>query len=113
MSGIGRDMPDVYACKGDCLVAFEVKASRLEYAKIVRQQIEKLRGFLDFFSFYPNRMAVVAVTFPYRDWIFIRIPDGWNESWVKIDRETKSTWNPETIIRAYNQARKRVTDKSE
>lgn len=99
-------MPDVYATCGCVLAAFEVKASRLAYAKIMRRQIDKLRGFLEFFNYYPKRYAVVAVTFPYKPWIFVNIPPGWNESWIKIYRNTESTWNPEKACKSVQPPRK-------
>lgn len=38
MSGLGRNMPDVFATKETVLCAFEVKAARTNYAKIAHSQ---------------------------------------------------------------------------
>lgn len=62
-------LPDVFATKGDCLVAFEVKAPRAERAYFRREQVKKLFEFLDFFGTYRRKLAVLGVKFPYK-WVF-------------------------------------------
>ena len=96
MSGIGRGMPDVFATKGDLLVAFEVKAARTKNAKIQHSQIAKLRDFLAFFDYYPKRLGVIAVTFPYKGWIFHKLEgQDWNRNTIKITPNTQSNWSPQ------------------
>lgn len=56
-----RNMPDVFATKDSILCAFEVKSARTSYAKITHSQIVKIKEFLDFFSFYPHCIGVLAV----------------------------------------------------
>lgn len=64
-------LPDVFAVRGDCIVAFEVKAPSRGRAYFPRDQVKKLFDFLDMFYAYPNRVAVLAAKFPHK-WIFKR-----------------------------------------
>ncbi|MDH5795153.1 MAG: endonuclease [Candidatus Bathyarchaeota archaeon] len=65
-------LPDVFATKGSCILAFEVKAPRAERAYFRRKQVEKLFGFLDMFEAYDGKLAILAGKFPYR-WVFKRV----------------------------------------
>jgi Holliday junction resolvase len=65
----GEPLPDVFATKGDRLMAFEVKAPRAERAYFPRGQVEKLFFFLNFFEPYTQKKAVLAAKFP-RKWVF-------------------------------------------
>ena len=85
-------LPDVFATKGDCLVAFEVKAPRAERAYFRKGQVEKLFEFLDLFGPYPRKLAVLAVKFPYK-WVLksIEKPDDYvvqknDKSSFKLDK---------------------------
>jgi len=62
--------PDVFAVKGDVILAFEVK-SQQRYAYYKRGQVEKLHEFLKIHRFYPRRVAVLAAKFRYRGWAFL------------------------------------------
>lgn len=96
MSGLGRNMPDVFATKDSILVAFEVKSARTKYAKISHSQIVKVKEFLDFFNLYPNRIGVTAVTFPYQGWIFHKLKGyDWNRPFLKFTRKDNSDWHPQ------------------
>ncbi|MEM0050243.1 MAG: endonuclease [Candidatus Bathyarchaeia archaeon] len=68
----GEPLPDVFAVKSDCIMAFEVKAPRDRRAYFPRDQVKKLFDFLSMFDSYPNRIAVLVAKFP-RKWIFRRI----------------------------------------
>jgi len=95
MSGLGRNMPDVFATKETVLCAFEVKAARTSYAKISHSQIVKIREFLDFFSLY-HSVGVIAVTFPYQGWIFHKLEGSdWEKPFLKFTREDQGDWNPQ------------------
>lgn len=95
MSGLGRNMPDVFATKDSCLVAFEVKSARTRYAKITHSQIEKVQQFLDFFKLYPHRVGVTAVTFPYKGWIFHKLKGhDWKRPFLKFTKKDESDWDP-------------------
>lgn len=65
-------LPDVFATKGDCIVAFEVKAPNAERAYFPRDQIKKLFDFLEMFEAYSLKLAVIGAKFPYR-WVFKKI----------------------------------------
>jgi len=69
-----ESLPDVFATKGDYLVAFEVKAPRAERAYFRRHQVEKLFRFLDMFELYSQKFAVLAAKFPYK-WVLKRIDE--------------------------------------
>ena len=62
-------LPDVFAIKGDTILACEVKSqSRYTYYK--RRQVAKLHEFLDIHRIYPKRFAVLAAKFKYKGWVF-------------------------------------------
>ena len=62
--------PDVFAVKGDAILAFEVK-SQERYVYFKGDQVDKLMGFLNVHRFYPRRYAVLAAKFRYKDWNFM------------------------------------------
>jgi Holliday junction resolvase len=63
-------LPDVFAVKGDAILAFEVK-SHNRYAFYKRGQVEKLHEFLKIHRLYPRRIAVLAAKFKYKGWTFL------------------------------------------
>jgi len=65
----GEPLPDVFATKGGCLVAFEVKAPKAERAYFRKDQVEKLFFFLNFFEPFNRKLAVLGAKFP-RKWVF-------------------------------------------
>ncbi|MBS7639417.1 MAG: Holliday junction resolvase Hjc [Candidatus Bathyarchaeia archaeon] len=65
-------LPDVFATRGNCVLAFEVKAPNAERAYFPKDQVKKLFDFLDMFEAYPTRLAILAAKFPYK-WVFKRI----------------------------------------
>jgi len=67
-------LPDVFAVKSNCIVAFEVKAPSHGRAYFPRNQVKKLFDFLGMFDAYPVRIAVLVARFP-RKWIFKRVED--------------------------------------
>ena len=85
-------LPDVFATKGDCIIAFEVKAPNTDRAYFRRDQVKKLFEFLDIFGVYGRRLAILCAKFPYK-WVFkvVENPDDYvigrdDESDVKLDR---------------------------
>ncbi len=62
-------LPDVFATKGKCIIAFEVKAPSAERAYFPKDQIKKLFDFLSMFEAYTTKIAVICAKFPYR-WVF-------------------------------------------
>jgi Holliday junction resolvase len=65
-------LPDVFALKGNCIMAFEVKAPNAERAYFPRDQVKKLFDFLEMFEAYTIKVAVLAAKFPYK-WVFKRV----------------------------------------
>ena len=63
-------LPDVFAIKGDAILAFEVK-SQSRYAYYKNAQVAKLHEFLEIHKYYPKRKAVLAAKFKYRGWAFM------------------------------------------
>lgn len=86
-------LPDVFATKGDCLVAIEVKAPRAKRAYFYEHQVEKLFRFLDIFAVYPKKFVVLAAKFPYR-WV-LKLVDK-TDKYV-IRRDDKSNFLPEKV----------------
>ncbi len=82
-------LPDVFATRGDCLVAFEVKAPKAERAYFPRNQVEKLFLFLNFFEPYINKKAVLGAKFP-RKWVFKLVQK--TDNYV-VSREEKSSFH--------------------
>ena len=88
-------LPDVFATKGDSLLAFEVKAPNAEKAYFRRSQIEKLFSFLDMFEAYDSKLAILAAKFPYK-WVFrhVQAPDDYTmrrdeKSNIQLNRISK------------------------
>lgn len=76
MSGPGRLDPDVTAVKRHRLAVFEVKSSQKKWTKVNRRQVDGLRQALQFYApLCPNikSAAVVAIKFPFKKWIFIKL----------------------------------------
>jgi len=65
-------LPDLFATKGDALLAFEIKASSSENVYFHKAQIEKLFDFLGMFETYKRRIAIIGAKFPYR-WTFRQV----------------------------------------
>ncbi len=65
-------LPDVFATKDNCILAFEVKAPNAERAYFRSDQIKKLFDFLEMFKVYQMKYAVLAAKFPYR-WVFKKV----------------------------------------
>lgn len=65
-------LPDVFAVKGDYIIAFEVKAPTRGKAYFPRDQVKKLFDFLNMFDVYPNRIPVLVAKFPHK-WVLKRI----------------------------------------
>jgi len=88
----GEPLPDVFATKGDCLVAFEVKAPKAERAYYPKDQVEKLFFFLNFFEPYAQKKAVLGAKFR-RKWVFklVEKPDDF-----VVHREEQSSFQLET-----------------
>lgn len=63
-------LPDIFAIKGDMILAFEVK-SQGNYTYFKKEQVAKLHEFLNIHRQYPKRLAVLAAKFRYRGWAFI------------------------------------------
>lgn len=82
-------LPDVFAVKGDSILALEVK-SQIRYAYYKRDQVQKLLEFLDMHRIYPRRFAVLAGKFKYRGWWF-NLADKVDDYTIKIDEGL--TWN--------------------
>jgi Holliday junction resolvase len=68
----GEPLPDVFATKGKCIVAFEVKSPSAERAYFSRDQIKKLFDFLNMFEVYTTKIAVICAKFPYK-WVFKQV----------------------------------------
>jgi len=63
-------LPDVFAVKGDWIIAVEVK-SHERYAYFKKKQVEKLHQFLEIHKLYPKRTALLAAKFKRRGWTFV------------------------------------------
>ena len=62
-------LPDVFAIKGDTILACEVK-SQNRYTYYKRKQVAKLHEFLEIHRIYPKRFAILAAKFKYKGWVF-------------------------------------------
>lgn len=67
--------PDVFATKGDIIMAFEVKSGHKKYDYFKEKQVKKLFGFLEVHAIYPKRFAVLAAKFPQCGWRFKVVED--------------------------------------
>ena len=63
-------LPDVFAVKGERILAIEVK-SQETYAYFNERQVEKLYQFLEIHRLYPKRLAILAAKFKRAGWSFI------------------------------------------
>ena len=63
-------LPDVFAIRGDAILACEVK-SQERYSYYKSKQVEKLFEFLEIHRIYPTRLAVFAAKFKYKGWVFM------------------------------------------
>ena len=62
-------LPDVFAVRGNSIVAFEVK-SQVKYSYYKSDQVAKLNAFLNIHKLYPKKYAVLAGKFKYKGWCF-------------------------------------------
>lgn len=62
-------LPDIFATKGEYILAFEVKTARSGRIYFYSEQVSKLFDFLNMFKMYPKKVAVIAAKYPYK-WIF-------------------------------------------
>lgn len=67
-------LPDVFATKGDTLLAFEIKAPNSERTYFQKKQIKKLFDFLNMFEAYTERIAIIGAKFPYK-WVFRKVEE--------------------------------------
>ncbi|MBS7657317.1 hypothetical protein KEJ33_05280 [Candidatus Bathyarchaeota archaeon] len=81
-------LPDVFATKGKCLYAFEVKATSADKVHFDHAQIEKLFSFLAMFEVYEKKLAVLACKFPYK-WVVKSVSE--KNDYV-VSAEEKSTF---------------------
>ena len=65
-------LPDVFATKANCILAFEVKAPHAEKTYFRKKQVEKLFSFLEMFEAYDGKLAILAGKFPYK-WVFKQV----------------------------------------
>jgi len=82
-------LPDVFAIKGDSIIAVEVKA-QVRYAYYKRDQVQKLHEFLHIHRIYPRRFAVLAGKFKYKGWCF-DLAEKVDDFTLKIDQGM--TWS--------------------
>ena len=62
-------LPDVFAVKGGCMLALEVKATNGERVYFKKPQVNKLFRFLEMFEVYAEKRAILVGKFP-RKWVF-------------------------------------------
>jgi len=62
-------LPDVFAIRGDAILACEVKSQK-RYCYYKRKQVQKLHEFLEIHRIYPTRLAVLAAKIKYKGWVF-------------------------------------------
>jgi Holliday junction resolvase len=84
-----ESLPDVFAVKGDSILAVEVKA-QVRYAYYKRDQVQKLHEFLHIHRIYPRRFAVLAGKFKYKGWWF-SVAEKVDDYTIKVDQGL--TWN--------------------
>ncbi|MCX8170672.1 MAG: Holliday junction resolvase Hjc [Candidatus Bathyarchaeota archaeon] len=83
-------LPDVFATKGECVIAFEVKAPNADRAYFPEDQVKKLFSFLEMFEAYPFKLAILAAKFPYK-WVFKKI-NSVNDYSINKDEESNITF---------------------
>lgn len=86
-------LPDVFATKGDAILAFEVKAQNTGRTYFRKNQVEKLFKFLSMFDVYREKIAVLAGKFPYK-WVFKKIEKAGD---YIISKEEKNNINLKSI----------------
>lgn len=67
-------LPDVFAMKGDYLLAFEVKAPNADRAYFRSDQVKKLFDFIGMFETYDKKLAVLVAKFPYK-WVMRHVEE--------------------------------------
>jgi len=67
-------LPDVFATLDDGLLAVEVKASTGDRVYFSSNQVKKLFEFLEIFSTYNKKVALLAGKFPYK-WVFKQVKE--------------------------------------
>ena len=67
-------LPDVFATLEDSILAVEVKASSGDRVYFSSNQVRKLFEFLEIFSVYKKRFALLAGKFPYK-WVFRQVEE--------------------------------------
>jgi len=67
-------LPDVFATLDDGILAVEVKSSTGDKVHFSSSQVRKLFEFLEVFSVYKKRIALLAGKFPYR-WVFRQVEE--------------------------------------
>jgi Holliday junction resolvase len=65
-------LPDIFATKGETILAFEVKTQNSGRTHFKKNQTKKLFDFLSIFNIYGRKIAVLAGKFPYK-WVFKKI----------------------------------------
>ena len=90
-------LPDVFAARNNCLLAFEVKAPHRDRAYFRKEQVQKLFDFLNIFSPYQTKQAVLAAKFPY-NWVFKAVEKPGD---YVLQNKEKSTFNMEKTGEGY------------
>jgi len=67
-----ESLPDVFATKGERILAFEIKAPNADRAYFRKKQVKKLFDFLSMFEAYAQKTAIIGAKFPYK-WVFREI----------------------------------------
>jgi len=67
-------LPDVFATLNDGVLAVEVKASNGDRVYFSSKQVRKLFEFLEIFSLYNEKVALLAGKFPYK-WVFKQVKE--------------------------------------
>jgi Holliday junction resolvase len=62
-------LPDVFATKDGCILAFEVKSTSSDRIYFKQEQVKKIVDFLSMFEVYDKKKVVLAGKFPYK-WVF-------------------------------------------
>jgi len=88
---IPASLLDVIATKNDRIAVFEVKFTKEEKIKILKEQVANLYDWLSFFSYYPKKEAIIAVKFKRKGWKFINVKEIKDYS---ISCDMINTWIP-------------------
>jgi Holliday junction resolvase len=62
-------LPDVFATKDGCILAFEVKSTSSDRIYFKQEQVRKIVDFLSMFEVYDKKKVILAGKFPYK-WVF-------------------------------------------